>query len=205
LAQYPAFAPGTSQLKVIGFAGWSSSGKTTLIEALIGIFRARELCVSLVKRAHHEFDVDVPGKDSYRHRHAGCQEVMISSSRRWVLMNELRGAGEVELDELLSHLAPCDLVLVEGYKFAPIPKIEVHRPETGKPLIYPNDPHVVALAADAVAMARIECPLPRLDLNNASRVADFVLDYLGLRQHPAPRLAAPAAVEIALPRVAIAR
>ena len=112
-------------MKVFGFAGWSGSGKTTLIEKLIPRFVQRSLRVSLIKHAHHTFDVDHPGKDSYRHRSAGAFEVLVTSSRRWVLMHELRGTQEPAFEEQVKHLSPCDLLIVEGFKHAPIPKLEV--------------------------------------------------------------------------------
>src|SRR5918994_6629869 len=112
-------------MKVIGIAGYSGSGKTTLIEKVIPVLVRAGLRVSLIKHAHHEFDIDQPGKDSYRHRHAGCAEVLITSSRRWALIHELRGAPEPLLSEQVKHLSPCDLLLVEGYKREPIPKLEV--------------------------------------------------------------------------------
>lgn len=161
---------------MFGFAGWSGSGKTTLIEQLIPRFVACGLTVSLVKHAHHAFDVDQPGKDSWRHRQAGAAEVLLASDRRWALMHELRGAGEPTLAQLLARLSPCDLVLVEGYKRHPIAKLEVHRPALGKPLLHPDDAHIVAVAADAP----IDTPLPRLDLNRPDAVAAFVLDHVGL-------------------------
>jgi len=137
-------------MKVFGFAGWSGSGKTTLIEKLIPRFAGAGLRVSLIKHAHHTFDVDQPGKDSYRHRHAGAAEVLVTSSRRWVLMHELRGAAEPSFDAQLARLSPCDLVIVEGFKHAAIPKLEVWRRVTGEPLLHPNDPHIVAVASDTV-------------------------------------------------------
>jgi molybdopterin-guanine dinucleotide biosynthesis protein B len=163
-------------MKIFGFAGYSGSGKTTLIEKLIPLFTARGLKVSLIKHAHHTFDVDTPGKDSYRHRHAGCTEVLVTSSRRWVLMHELRGEAEPDLNQQLVHLSPCDLVLVEGFKHDPIPKIEVYRAGVGEPLLHPNDPNIVAVASDAA----LETRLPLLDLNNPTQVAAFVLKHLGL-------------------------
>src|SRR6478609_6431107 len=120
-------------MRVIGIAGFSGSGKTTLIEKMIPVLVRAGLRVSLVKHAHHEFDVDQPGKDSHRHRHAGCTEVLVSSSNRWALMHELRGAAEPGLQEQLKHLAACDLVIVEGYKAEPIPKLEIHRRAAGTP------------------------------------------------------------------------
>ena len=163
-------------MKIFGFAGWSGSGKTTLIEKLIPRFAGAGLRVSLIKHAHHTFDVDQPGKDSYRHRHAGAAEVLITSSRRWVLMHELRGAHEPSFEDQVARLSPCDLVLVEGFKHAPIPKLEVWRAGPGEPLLHPNDPHIVALASDA----KLETRLPLLDLNDDAAVARFILDYLKL-------------------------
>jgi molybdopterin-guanine dinucleotide biosynthesis protein B len=164
-------------MKVFGFAGWSGSGKTTLIEKLIPRFSGAGLRVSLIKHAHHTFDVDQPGKDSYRHRHAGASEVLVTSSRRWVLMHELRGAVEPSFEAQLARLSPCDLVIVEGFKHAVIPKLEVWRRATGEPLLHPNDPHIVAIATDA----KIETPLPRLDLNDDASIASFVLAHLRLQ------------------------
>jgi molybdopterin-guanine dinucleotide biosynthesis protein B len=135
--------------RVFGFAGWSGSGKTTLIEQVIPCLIARGLTVSLVKHAHHAFDVDYPGKDSYRHREAGCSEVLVTSSRRWALVHELRGAPELTLAETLERLSPCDLVLIEGYKRSRLPKLEIHRSALGKPWLHPHDPHIVAIASDA--------------------------------------------------------
>ena len=163
-------------MKTIGFAGWSGSGKTTLIEKLIPLFARRGLRVSLIKHAHHSFDVDQPGKDSYRHRHAGASEVLVTSSRRWVLMHELRGAPEPSFDDQVKHLSPCDLLIVEGFKYAPIPKLEVWRAATGESLLHPNDPHFVAIATDA----KVDTRLPVLDLNNADTVAAFVVSHLQL-------------------------
>ena len=163
-------------MKTFGFAGWSGSGKTTLIEKLIPRFVKRGLRVSLIKHAHHTFDVDQPGKDSYRHRHAGAGEVLVTSSRRWVLIHELRGEHEPPFEEQLKHLAPCDLLIVEGFKYAAIPKIEVWRAQTGEPLLHPNDPHIVAIATDA----KIETGITVLDLNDADAVAAFVAGHLQL-------------------------
>jgi molybdopterin-guanine dinucleotide biosynthesis protein B len=161
-------------MRTFGFAGWSGSGKTTLIEKLIPRFAGKGLRVSLVKHAHHSFDVDQPGKDSYRHRHAGASEILVTSSRRWVLMHELRGAQEPSFDEQLKRISPCDLLLVEGFKFAPIPKLEVWREETGESLLHPNDPHIVALATDA----KVQTKLPRLELNDDGAIALFILKFL---------------------------
>ena len=161
-------------MKIFGFAGWSGSGKTTLIEKLIPRFVGRGLRVSLIKHAHHTFDVDTPGKDSYRHRQAGASEILVTSSRRWVLMHELRGAHEPSFDEHVRHLSPCDLLLVEGFKFAPIPKLEVWRKEPGEPLLHPNDPHIVAVASDE----KLDTKLPLLQLNDDAAISEFIVRFL---------------------------
>ena len=163
-------------MKVIGIAGYSNSGKTTLIEKVIPLLVDEGLRVSLIKHAHHAFDVDTPGKDSWRHRKAGCTEVLVSSPTRWALMHEMRGAPESTLQEQLKRFAPCDLVIVEGYKNEPIPKLEVHRREAGAPLLYPDDPHVVAIATDEP----LETKLPQFALHDAAAVAAFIMRYLGL-------------------------
>ncbi|HYF60383.1 MAG TPA: molybdopterin-guanine dinucleotide biosynthesis protein B [Burkholderiaceae bacterium] len=163
-------------MRVFGFAGWSGTGKTTLIEQLIPRFVLGGLRVSLIKHAHHAFDIDKPGKDSYRHREAGASEVMITSAHRWVLMHELRGEAEPDLDVQLARMSPCDLVLVEGYKRADIPKLEVHRPSTGKPLLHPHDPAIVAVACDAP----VDTALPVLDLNDYDAIVAFIAGRVGL-------------------------
>jgi molybdopterin-guanine dinucleotide biosynthesis protein B len=163
-------------VKTFGFAGWSGSGKTTLIEKLMPLFVTRGLRVSLIKHAHHTFDVDQPGKDSYRHRQAGAMEVLVTSARRWVLMHELGGAPEPSFEEQIRHFSPCDLLIVEGFKFAPIPKLEVWRPETGQGMLHPTDPHIVAVASDV----KLETTLPLLDLNDAAAIAAFILAHLEL-------------------------
>ncbi|MSQ50560.1 MAG: molybdopterin-guanine dinucleotide biosynthesis protein B [Betaproteobacteria bacterium] len=160
-------------MKVFGFAGWSGSGKTTLIEKLIPDFVDRGMRVSLIKRAHHAFDVDVPGKDSWRHRQAGCQEVLISSENRWALMHELRGAPELSLDECIARISPCDLLLVEGNKHYPLPKLEVWRQANGKPLLHPGDAHVLAIASDAP----VGTVLKRFGLEDVHDIAEFILTH----------------------------
>ena len=162
-------------MKVIGFAGWSGSGKTTLVEQVIALLEDRGLVVSLIKHAHHEFEIDYPGKDSYRHRHAGCREVLVTSGNRWALVHELRGRPELRLEEALLQLSPCDIVLVEGFKHEPIPKIEIYRSEIGKPKLFPNDPHVIAVASDKP----VDADLPQLDLNQPAMVADFIVAFGG--------------------------
>jgi molybdopterin-guanine dinucleotide biosynthesis protein B len=161
-------------MRIFGLAGWSGSGKTTLMTALIPELVFRGITVSTLKHAHHAFDVDHPGKDSWRHRQAGAREVMVSSQNRWALMHELRGAPEPSFDELVRRMSPVDLLLVEGFKRNPHPKIEVHRPSLGKPLLYPEDPFVVAIASDEALPG---LPLPWLPLTDAGAIADFILGH----------------------------
>jgi molybdopterin-guanine dinucleotide biosynthesis protein B len=165
-------------MKILGIAGYSGSGKTTLIEKLVPILVGEGLRVSLIKHAHHQFEVDQPGKDSYRHRYAGCAEVLVSSSRRWALMHELRGDDEPTLEEQLRHFSPCDLVLVEGWKHDPIPRIEVHRAGGDRPLLFPRDPHVIAIATDEPLPAKV----PQFGLDDAPAIARFVLEFVSGRQ-----------------------
>lgn len=167
-------------MKVFGLAGWSNSGKTTLVRALLPELGRRGLSVSTIKHAHHDFDIDHPGKDSYEHRRAGAVEVMIASGHRWALMHELRGAEEPALPALLSRMAPVDLVLVEGFKHDPIPKLEIHRPAQGKAMLCPTDPHVVAVASDVADLA-LPRDLPLLSLTDVAAIADFVVAHCGLR------------------------
>jgi molybdopterin-guanine dinucleotide biosynthesis adapter protein len=159
------------KMKVIGLAGWSGAGKTTLLSRVIPYLLGRGLRVSVIKHAHHEFDVDVPGKDSWVHRQSGATEVLVSSTRRWALMHELRGASEPRLPELLGKMARVDLVVVEGFKREPINKIEVHRAANGKPLLFPDDPDVVGLASDVA----VETTLPVAHLDDIERVAEMML------------------------------
>ncbi|MBI2306136.1 MAG: molybdopterin-guanine dinucleotide biosynthesis protein B [Rhodocyclales bacterium] len=167
-------------MKVFGIAGYSGSGKTTLLERLIPRLTARGLKVSVIKHAHHGFDIDRPGKDSWRHREAGASEVMLTGGERWALLHESRGEAEPTLDEYLAHFSPCDLVLVEGFKHEPVPKLEVHRPANGKPPLWPENPHVVAVATDEPAQAVLPAHLPVLDLNDIDAIADFVMNTLEL-------------------------
>ncbi len=163
---------------VFGIAGWSGSGKTTLIEKLIPRLTGRNLRVAVIKHAHHGFDLDRPGKDSYRHREAGATQVLMLSNQRWVLMNELRDSLEPSLEQQLAMLADNDVVLIEGFKAAAVPKIEVYREANDKPALWPDNPHVVALATDD----ETDCPLPRLPLNDAEAVANFILNYSDNKQ-----------------------
>ena len=162
--------------KVIGFAGFSGSGKTTLLEKVIPLLTAQGLRIAVIKHAHHKFDIDKPGKDSFRHREAGAAEVVVVSGYRWALMHELVNEAEPSLQDLCSRLSPCDLVLVEGYKYSEIPKFEVHRSVTGHPHLYPDDKNIIALVTDA----RSDIPLPQLDVNQPQQVADFILKYFSL-------------------------
>jgi len=157
---------------IFGLAGWSGSGKTTLITRLIPALIARRLTVSTVKHAHHAFDIDQPGKDSYQHRAAGAHEVMVSSQSRWALMHEHRGAPEPGLAELLSQMSPVDLVIVEGFKREPFEKLEIHRPSLGKPLLCSGDPDIVAVASDAFLPGlRVPC----LELGDVEAIASFII------------------------------
>ena len=158
-------------MRVIGLAGWSGSGKTTLLTKLIPCLVARGLKVSTLKHAHHGFDVDQPGKDSHSHRIAGATEVMIGSAVRFALVHELRGEPEPALRDLLARMSPVDLVVVEGYKAAPIPKLEVHRAAVGKPLLHPDDDCIVAVAADG-PLPQVELPVVSLD--DIEAIADIV-------------------------------
>lgn len=158
--------------RVLGVVGWSGSGKTALITKLIPLLVQRGLKVATLKHAHHAFDIDQPGKDSYEHRKAGACEVIVSSSRRWAQMHELGDSPEASLAELLARLSPCDLVLVEGFKSEPHPKMEVYRAAVGKSPLYLEDPRIVALATDE---APGDLGIPVVDLNSIAAVADVVL------------------------------
>jgi molybdopterin-guanine dinucleotide biosynthesis protein B len=164
-------------MRVFGLSAWSGSGKTTLLVRLIPALTARGLAVSTIKRAHHDFDLDQPGKDSWRHREAGATEVMISSGRRWALQHELRGEAEPEMAALLAHLTPVDLVLIEGFKRYPHPKLEIIRPSIGKEPIFPTDPWVRAVAAVEQLPPEIarRCALPVFEADDIARIADFVI------------------------------
>jgi molybdopterin-guanine dinucleotide biosynthesis adapter protein len=173
-------------MRIIGLAGWSGSGKTTLLAKVIPNIVARGLKVSTLKHAHHAFDVDKPGKDSHTHRMAGATEVLVSSANRWALVHELRGATEVPLEALLDKLSPVDLVLVEGYKREPHPKLEIYRASLGKPLMHPDDPAIIGIASDQpLPAARI----PVIDLDDVEQVTEFLI------RHAAPIHAVPAVAE----------
>lgn len=161
--------------KVFGFAGYSGAGKTTLLERVIPEITKRGLVVSVIKHAHHNFDIDKPGKDSYRHRQAGAHEVLLTAGKRWVLMHELRQETEPTLEAQIQRLSHCDVVVVEGFKKAAIPKIEVYRSNNGKPLLYPEDGHIRAVATDSPLQ---DCHLPILDINDPAVVADFAIKMI---------------------------
>jgi molybdopterin-guanine dinucleotide biosynthesis protein B len=163
-------------MKIFGVTGWKNSGKTGLMERLITEFTARGLSVSSIKHAHHSFDIDHPGRDSYRHRDAGARQVLLASRNRWALMHELRDEDEPSLGDLLKQLSPVDLVLIEGYKRDRHPKIEAHRKETGQPLIAPEDETIVAVASDT----SVTIDRPVLDLNDTAAIANFIAQHLEL-------------------------
>jgi len=161
-----------SGMKVLGIAGWSGSGKTTLLTRLIPLLVSRGLRIATLKHAHHAFDVDQPGKDSYEHRKAGASEVIVSSARRWVQMHEIGDGAEATLTEHLQRLSQCDLVLVEGYKSERHPKLEVFRKSLGKSALHPTDSHIVAVASDEPIPG---LTLPQVDLNDIAAVAEIVM------------------------------
>jgi molybdopterin-guanine dinucleotide biosynthesis protein MobB len=164
-------------MKLWGVVGWKNTGKTGLMERLVTEFTGRGLRVSTLKHAHHSFDIDHPGKDSYRHRQAGATEVLLASRNRWALMHELRDEEEPALADLLPKLAPVDLVLIEGYKRDEHPKVEAHRGEVNAPLIALDDPTVRAIASDSGATADGR---PTFDLNDTAAIADFIASELDL-------------------------
>jgi len=161
-------------MRIIGLAGWSGSGKTTLITKLIPRLIARGVSVSTLKHAHHGFDMDQPGKDSFFHRAAGATEVIISSAKRWAILHELREQPEWNLAALVAKMSPVDLVLVEGFKRDAFPKLEIHRLANGKPLLHADDPHIIAVACDSPLPA---ATVPLVDLNDIEAVADLLLEH----------------------------
>ncbi|HBK05929.1 MAG TPA: molybdopterin-guanine dinucleotide biosynthesis protein B [Acetobacteraceae bacterium] len=159
-------------MRIIGLAGWSGAGKTTLLKGLIPTLIARGFSVSTIKHAHHRFDIDHPGKDSWHHREAGATEVLVSSGVRWALMHELREEAEPDLPALLARLSPVDLVLVEGFKREPHPKIEVYRADNGKPFLHPGDPSIIAIASDGEVEG---AAIPVIRLDDFGAIADLVV------------------------------
>jgi molybdopterin-guanine dinucleotide biosynthesis protein B len=164
-------------MRTFGIVGLSGNGKTTLVVKLVPELVRMGLKVSTMKHAHHGFDLDTPGKDSYRHREAGATEVMMSSSRRWVLQHEMRDEPEATLDELLARMSPVDLVVIEGFKAYPHAKIEVYRPSLGKKPLFPGDPHIVAVASDEPLSG---LPVPVLDLDDTAAIAGFIVGHCRL-------------------------
>jgi len=169
-------------MRIFGLAGWSGSGKTTLIVKLLPVLVARGLTVSTMKHAHHGFEVDRPGKDSYEHRAAGAAEVLVTSTSRWALMHENRDTSEPPVEELAARMTPVDLLLIEGFKKHLHDKLEVHRTALGKPMLCGGDRSVVALAADRPVRAENpdRGPLPVYDLNDVAAIADFIVAHCGL-------------------------
>ena len=164
-------------MRVMGIVGWSGSGKTSLLVELLPLLRAAGLSVSTMKHAHHRFDVDKPGKDSFRHREAGASEVLVVTSSRWVLMHESRDEPEPSIESLIERMTPVDLLLIEGFKTHHHPKLEIHRQSEGKPLLHPEDPEIVAVATDVPLP---DAAVPQLDLNDPQAIADFILAHTGL-------------------------
>ena len=168
-------------MKIFGLVGWSGSGKTTLMTGLLPELIGRGLRVSTMKHTHHAFDMDKRGKDSYEHRAAGATEVLVTSSARWALLHELRDTPEPDIDELLGRMTPVDLVLIEGFKTYPHDKLEVFRRATGKDILCPRDPTIVAVASDE-SLSGLEAPV--LDLDDIPAIADFIVGHCGLRGRP---------------------
>jgi molybdopterin-guanine dinucleotide biosynthesis protein B len=166
-------------MKVMGIVGWSGSGKTSLLVELLPLVRRGGIRVSTMKHAHHRFDVDKPGKDSFRHREAGASEVLVVTSSRWVLMHESREEPEPSIESLIERMTPVDLLLIEGFKTHQHPKLEIHRESEGKPLLCRDDPGIVAVATDVPLP---ELGIPQLDLNNPGAIADFILVHTGLKR-----------------------
>jgi molybdopterin-guanine dinucleotide biosynthesis protein B len=164
-------------MKVMGIVGWSGSGKTSLLVELLPLLKAAGLTVSTMKHAHHRFDLDRPGKDSFRHREAGASEVLVVTSSRWILMHESRDEPEPSIEALIERMTPVDLLLIEGFKTHAHPKLEIHRQSEGKPLLCPEDPEIVAVASDTPLAG---LAVPCLDLNDPRAIAAFILDFTGL-------------------------
>lgn len=168
-------------MKTFGLVGWSGSGKTTLMEQLIPELTGRGFSISTMKHTHHKFEIDKPGKDSFKHRMAGATEVAVMSSTRWALVHELREADEPSVDEMIAKMSPVDLVLIEGFKTHTHPKVEIFRPSVREAMLQPEDETVVAVATDEDLG---DLAVPVLDLNNVPQVADFIIAYCDLQETP---------------------
>ncbi len=166
-----------SSPKCFGIAGWKNSGKTSLVAALVSDITSRGLVVSTIKHAHHNFDLDQPGTDSFAHREAGAKEVVLVSANRWAIQHELRDDEEPSFGEVLGRTAPCDLILVEGYKREPIPKIEIIGPDDNRDQLWPNDPNIKAVACDSILD---NCHLPHFTRRQTIEIADFILKFSGI-------------------------
>lgn len=172
-----------SRVPVLGLAAFSGTGKTTLLKKLLPRLREAGLRIGMIKHTHHDFDIDQPGKDSYRLRKAGADQMLIASGRRWALMVETpEQAGDPRLQEMIERMDAqrLDLILVEGFKHESFPKIELHRPALGRPLLYPDDPEIIAFVSDQAAVET--APLPYLQLEDVNAIAEFILDWLGRQQ-----------------------
>ncbi len=167
---------------ILGFAAFSGTGKTTLLKQLLPLLREQGLRIGMIKHTHHDFDIDQPGKDSYELRKAGASEMLVASGCRWALMVETEKSGDPVLQDMVNRLdqSTLDLILVEGFKHEQFPKIELHRESLNKPLLYPDDPSIIAFASDSVVDADV--PLPCLDINNVTEISDFVADWLKLNR-----------------------
>lgn len=172
----------SAKVPVLGFAAYSGTGKTFLLKKLLPLLREQGLRIGMIKHTHHDFDIDQPGKDSYELRKAGASQMLVASGRRWALMVETHGTGDPDLQEMIDQLdhTKLDLILVEGFKHVAFPKIELYRNQLGKPFIYPDDPTIVAFACDGEPPD--DLPLPRLDLNDARQIADFIGDWMSQSQ-----------------------
>lgn len=168
----------SARVPLLGFAAYSGTGKTTLLKKLLPLLKAKGLRIGMVKHTHHDFDIDQPGKDSYELRKAGADEMLVASGRRWALMVETGGIGDPQLQEMIGHLDQdhLDLILVEGFKHEVMPKVELHRPALGKPLIFPVDKQVIAVATDGALSSLTQ--LPQLDINDPASIAGFILNWL---------------------------
>ncbi len=166
-----------TEMRCFGIAGWKNSGKTSLVSSLVSEMTARGVTISTLKHAHHAFDLDTPGTDSFKHRTAGAKDVVLVSENRWAIQHELQGEPEPSFEEILRRINPCDLLLVEGYKREPIPKIEIIGPDNRDDFLWPNDQNVKAIAIDTPIDG---CSLPQFERSQATEIADFILNFYGI-------------------------